>query len=79
MQQRAEEMTANAAEGLGVAVLFFPRHDIVEDRAHHLERVAAERDTYALYLADHIKRVVSKAPPFTDEQVDKLVTLLRAS
>lgn len=68
-------MSVPTKESRRAAAAAFSRSRPPEDP----ERVAAERDTYALYLADHIERVVAKAPPFTDEQVDKLVTLLRAS
>lgn len=39
--------------------------------------IAARRNLRAERLADHIRRVVDEAPPLTDEQRDKLATLLR--
>lgn len=39
--------------------------------------INARRDLRAELLADRITRVVAEAPPLTDEQLDKLATLLR--
>jgi hypothetical protein len=40
------------------------------------ERMEAARDYRALSLEQHIQRVVAEAPPFTDEQRDRLRVLL---
>lgn len=32
----------------------------------------------ALRLEDHVRRVISEAPPLTDEQRDRIASLLRA-
>lgn len=39
----------------------------------------AQRQLAEAKLTRYIQQIVDSAPPFTDEQVDKLVTLLRAS
>lgn len=48
------------------------------DRSHDdPELVAARRDYRAEKLAEHIAKAVAEAPPLTDEQRDRLATLLR--
>ena len=42
------------------------------------ELLAARRDLAADVISDHIARIVAKAPPLTDEQRDRIATLLRA-
>jgi hypothetical protein len=44
------------------------------------DREAAEihrRDLAAARLADHVERVISTAPPMTDEQRDRIAAILR--
>lgn len=41
------------------------------------ELVDARRDLAAAKLADYIQRTVSSAPPLTDEQRNRIVSLLR--
>ncbi|MDP9428475.1 MAG: hypothetical protein M3Q47_06160 [Actinomycetota bacterium] len=43
------------------------------------EVLAARRDLRAARLADYIERVVSEAPPLTNEQREKLAMLLSSS
>jgi hypothetical protein len=40
------------------------------------ELVVARRDFWAEEIADHIAKVVSEAPPLTDAQVGKIVSIL---
>ena len=42
------------------------------------ELVKARQDLKALCLEEHIRRVVAEAPPLTDEQRDRIASLLRA-
>lgn len=42
------------------------------------ELVEARRDLCALSLTEHVQRVLSKAPPLTNEQRDNIAALLRA-
>lgn len=39
--------------------------------------LAARQNFKALRLEDHIRRVVSEAPPLTDAQRDRIATILR--
>lgn len=39
--------------------------------------IQARRDLAAANIAQYIKRVVSEAPPLTDEQLDTITLLLR--
>lgn len=41
------------------------------------ELLEARRNLKALRLEEHIRRVVAEAPPLTDEQRDRIATLLR--
>lgn len=42
------------------------------------ELVDARRNLRALRLEEHVTRVVAEAPPFTDEQRERIAALLRA-
>ncbi|WP_193048194.1 hypothetical protein [Mycolicibacterium baixiangningiae] len=42
------------------------------------ELVEAKRNLKALSLEEYVRRVVSEAPPLTDEQRDRIAALLRA-
>lgn len=42
------------------------------------ELVEAKRNLKALSLEEYVRRVVSQAPPLTDEQRDRIAALLRA-
>lgn len=43
------------------------------------ELVGARRNLKAQSLAEHIAKAVAEAPPLTDEQRDRLATLLRGA
>ena len=40
--------------------------------------LAARQNLKALRLEEHVRRVVSAAPPLTDEQRDRIAAILRA-
>jgi hypothetical protein len=41
------------------------------------ELLGLKRDLKALRLEEHVRRVVDEAPPLTDEQRDRIASLLR--
>ncbi len=41
--------------------------------------IAAKRNLCALRLEDHVRKVVSEAPPLTDEQRERIASLLRVN
>lgn len=47
--------------------------------ANDPELVAARRNLKAIRLEEYVARVVAEAPPLTDEQRDRIATLLRPS
>ena len=42
------------------------------------EYITARQNLKALVLEDHVRRVVSEAPPLSDEQKERIAALLRA-
>lgn len=47
--------------------------------ANDPELVAARRNLKAIRLEEYVEKVVAEAPPLTDEQRDRIATLLRPS